>query len=221
MTTAETMFFRDEVPFELLRERILPELATRCRAERRPLRIWSAAAATGQEPYSVAIILDQLAPILFGLQVDLYATDFVRHAVNRGRRGGYSELEVQRGLTAELLERYFTKRGSEYMVSDALRRRIHFNEFNLLDSFATLGKFDVILCRNVLLYFDAPTKKNVIERMIDILLPGGYLFVGGTETVFSVTNRLMRVPNAPTMVYMHGEDTVRSGHHSKACSSAA
>jgi len=211
MTTGETLFFRDGAPFELLRAEILPALAERCRDERRALRIWSAAAATGQEPYSVAILIDQLASVLQGVRVELLATDFSTAAINRARRGAYSELEVQRGLTPELLATYFEMRDNTYTIANTLRRRVIFGEFNLLDSYAALGTFDVILCRNVLLYFDAPTKKDVMERMASILNPGGYFFLGSTETSFGVTDRLTRVSAAPTPVHIRTELMTSAG----------
>jgi chemotaxis protein methyltransferase CheR len=150
-------------------------------------------------------LLDQLGPVINGVRVDLLATDFATHAVNRARRGAYSELEVQRGLTPDLLGRYFEKCDDNYVIANTLRRRVVFGEFNLLDPFTALGKFDVILCRNVLLYFDAPTKKDVMERMANILLPGGYFFLGSTETSFGVTDRLTRLPAAPTPVHIRSE----------------
>lgn len=205
MTTGETLFFRDDVPFTLLRTTLLPQVAERCRAERRSMRIWSAATATGQEAYSVAIILDQLAPIVSGLRVDLIATDFVTHAVNRARRGVYTPQEVSRGLSPELLAQYFTEKDGDSVIDQSLRRKVTFCELNLLDTFNALGAFDVILCRNVLLYFDMATKKDVVERMIDILRPGGFFLLGSTETAFDMTDRLVRVPNMPTAVYTRSD----------------
>jgi chemotaxis protein methyltransferase CheR len=213
MTTGETFFFRDDAPFDFLRM-IIPGLAERCRGERRSLRIWSAAAATGQEPYSVAMLIEELSALLRGVRVELFATDFATSAINRAQRGMYSLLEVQRGLAPELLERYFTEHNGSYVVTNTLRQKIVFAECNLLDTFDALGKFDIILCRNVLLYFDAATKKDVMERMASVLVPGGYFFLGSTETSFGVTDRLVRVPDVATPVHVRAEEGVtgrRSG----------
>lgn len=207
MTTGETLFFRDGFPFDVLRTTLLPALADRCRTERRPLRLWSAATATGQEAYSLAIILDQLASLFTGVRVDLLATDFATHAVNRARRGLYTSHEIARGLTPELLAQYFTPRDGDYVIDQSLRRRITFGELNLLDSFDTLGVFDVILCRNVLLYFDAATKKDVAERMARTLRPDGYFFLGVTETGFDLTDRLTRVAGVDVAVYTRTDGT--------------
>jgi chemotaxis protein methyltransferase CheR len=207
MTTGETLFFRDGAPFDLLRTTLLPQVADRCRTERRPLRLWSAATATGQEAYSVAIILDQFAPVLAGLRVELLATDFVTQAVNRARRGAYTAHEVARGLTPALLARYFATHDDEYVIDQSIRRKVMFGELNLLDPFDALGTFDIILCRNVLLYFDMATKKDVVDRMVNILCPGGYFFFGSTETAFDITDRLVRIPDMPTAVYARPENT--------------
>jgi chemotaxis protein methyltransferase CheR len=201
MSTGETLFFRDGAPFDFLRTTLVPQVAERCRAERRSMRIWSVATATGQEAYSVAIILDQLAPVLSGLRVEVLATDFVTQSVNRARRGVYTPDEVARGLTPELLARYFIKREGDYVIDQSVRRKITFSELNLLDTFDALGLFDIILCRNVLLYFDAATKKDIVERMTHILRLGGYFFLGSTETAFDITDRLVRISGAPTTVY--------------------
>ncbi|MEO6863879.1 MAG: protein-glutamate O-methyltransferase CheR [Gemmatimonadaceae bacterium] len=206
MTTGETFFFRDTVPFDLLRTMILPEVADRCRRAGRALRIWSAASSTGQEAYSVAMLLTDLGVQLSGVRVDLVATDFAVHALNRARRGVFTQIEVQRGLPERYLRQYFINTPDGYRLADEIRRRVAFRELNLLESFRSLGQFDVILCRNVLIYFDTLTKKDVLDRLSSALTPGGYLFLGATETAFGLTERLARIPDVPTSLHVLRDD---------------
>lgn len=206
MTTGETFFFRDTVPFDLLRAAVLPELAERCRRAGRALRVWSAAASTGQEAFSVAMLLADMGVQLSGVRVDIVATDFASHALNRARRGLFTQIEVQRGLPERYLRQFFIKTPDGYRLGDDIRRRVSFRELNLLESFRSLGQFDVILCRNVLIYFDSVTKKDVLDRMSFALAPGGYLFLGATETAFGLTERLVRIPDIPTSLHVRRED---------------
>lgn len=206
MTTGETFFFRDTIPFELLRSTILPELAERCRRAGRPLRIWSSAASTGQEAYSIAMLIADMGVQMSGVRVDLVATDFASHALNRARRGVFTQIEVQRGLPERYLRQFFINTQDGYRIGDDIRRRVSFRELNLLESFRSLGQFDVILCRNVLIYFDTMTKKDVLDRLAAALMPGGYLFLGATETAFGLTERVVRVPDVPTSLHVRRED---------------
>jgi chemotaxis protein methyltransferase CheR len=206
MTTGETFFFRDTVPFDLLRTTILPEAADRCRRAGRALRIWSAAASTGQEAYSIAMLLADMGVQLSGVRVDVVATDFASHALNRARRGLFTQIEVQRGLPERYLRQFFINTPDGYRLADDIRRRVAFRELNLLESFRSLGQFDVILCRNVLIYFDSLTKKDVLDRLSSALTPGGYLFLGATETAFGLTERLVRIPDVPTSLHVRRED---------------
>lgn len=206
MMTGETMFFRDTVPFDLLRDRIFPELVARCRDRGTPMRIWSAAASTGQEAYSIAMLVSELEDLFLGVPVDILATDYAAQPLNRARRGVYNQIEVQRGLPVQFLLKYFTRTEDGYRISEDIRRCVKFREFNLLDPYSSFGKFDLVLCRNVLIYFDAALKKDVMERMADVLYPGGYFFLGGTETSFGVTEKIVRLPDAPTSVHMRRED---------------
>ena len=206
MTTGETLFFRDAAPFELLRTTIFPALIAKSRARGTPIRIWSAAASTGQEAYSVAMLIAEMERDFAGVPVEMLATDYAAAQINRARRGVYNAIEVQRGLPEPLLRKYFTRIGDEYRISDALRARVTFQEFNLLDTYTGFGRFDIILCRNVLIYFDRTRKKDIMERMADLLMPGGYFFLGGTETSFGVTDRIVRVPDLPTSVHVRRED---------------
>ncbi len=206
MTTGETFFFRDTIPFDLLRATILPEAGDRCRRAGRPLRIWSAAASTGQEAYSVAMLLADMGVQMSGVRVEIVATDFASHALNRARRGLYTQIEVQRGLPDRFLRQFFVNTPEGYRLGDDIRRRVMFRELNLLESFRSLGQFDIVLCRNVLIYFDSITKKDVLERLSSSLTPGGYLFLGATETAFGVTDRLIRLPDIPTSLHVRRDD---------------
>ena len=206
MTTGETFFFRDTLPFDLLRSTILPELADRCRRAGRSLRIWSSAASTGQEAYSIAMLLSDMGVQMSGVNVELVATDFATHALNRARRGVFTQIEVQRGLPERYLRQFFINTPDGYRLADDIRRRVAFRELNLLESFRSLGQFDIVMCRNVLIYFDTTTKKDVLDRLASSLLPGGYLFLGATETAFGLTDRLVRLPDIPTSLHVRRED---------------
>ncbi|MEO7102797.1 MAG: protein-glutamate O-methyltransferase CheR [Gemmatimonadaceae bacterium] len=206
MTTGETFFFRDTIPFDLLRTTILPELADRCRRAGRSLRIWSSAASTGQEAYSIAMLLSDMGVQMSGVNVEVVATDFATHALNRARRGLFTQIEVQRGLPERYLRQFFINTPDGYRLADDIRRRVAFRELNLLESFRSLGQFDIVLCRNVLIYFDTTTKKDVLDRLASSLMPGGYLFLGATETAFGLTDRLVRLPDIPTSLHVRRED---------------
>lgn len=193
MTTNETFFFRDRIPFDLFRDVVLPEALAR-NAARRRLRIWCAAASTGQEPYSIAMLLQEAAPRLAGWQVDLVATDISSEVIEKAKLGLYSQFEVQRGLPVQWLLKYFTQIGEQWQISASLRAMVEFRHFNLLNGYESLGSFDVIFCRNVLIYFDAPTKSEILGRFGTSLVPGGSLLLGAAETVIGLTDRL--VPDA-------------------------
>ncbi|MCJ2014800.1 CheR family methyltransferase [Methylobacterium sp. J-076] len=189
MTTNETFFFRDRIPFDLFRDVVLPEAIAR-NAARRRLRIWCAAASTGQEPYSLAMLLQEAAPRLAGWQVDIVATDISSEVIERARLGLYSQFEVQRGLPVQWLLKYFTQIGEQWQIAASLRAMVEFRQFNLLHGFEGLGTFDIIFCRNVLIYFDAPTKSEILTRFANSLSPGGGLLLGAAETVIGLTDRL-------------------------------
>ena len=187
MTTNESLFFRDRHPFDALARTMLPALLGARAAERR-LRIWCAAAATGQEPYSVAMTLRERAPELRNWQVEILATDINADVLDRARQGLYTQFEVQRGLPIQLLLRYFERRGEHWQISPALRDAVTFRPFNLLDSFAGLGRFDIVFCRNVLIYFDERTKADVLDRLAHVLPPDGFLALGAAETILGLTS---------------------------------
>jgi chemotaxis protein methyltransferase CheR len=193
MTTNESLFFRDTKPFEALRLRILPRLHA-ARAPGTRLRIWSAAASTGQEAYSIAMVISELGAQLGDRKADIIGTDIARDALKRAREGVYSQFEIQRGLPMQMLVKYFTKEEAAWRVKPALRNAAEFREWNLLADPRPLGKFDVVFCRNVLIYFDAPTKTRVLEAIASVLAPDGVLFLGGAETVLGLTSALQAIP---------------------------
>ncbi|MFC0409035.1 CheR family methyltransferase [Roseomonas elaeocarpi] len=191
LTTNESSFFRDGKPFDHLRG-VLPKLAA-ARSPGQRLRIWSAACSTGQEAYSVAMILSDLAAQLGGRPAEILGTDLSREVVARAQEGVFTQFEVQRGLPIQMLVKHFRQDGTRWQISPALRAMVRFEQGNLLDNHAGRGSFDVIFCRNVLIYFDAPTKRRVLEALADRLLPDGVLYLGGAETVLGITERLVPV----------------------------
>jgi chemotaxis protein methyltransferase CheR len=189
MTTNESLFFRDMRPFDLFRNEILPE-KLKSRATTRRLRIWCAACSTGQEPYSLAMILREEAVKLQGWTIDILGTDLSSEVIERAREGVYSQFEVQRGLPIQFLVKYFTQIGdTSWRINDTLRSMVKFREYNLLDNLASLGSFDIVFCRNVLIYFDAETKRQVLDSISRLLPPDGVLYLGGAETVIGVNDR--------------------------------
>jgi chemotaxis protein methyltransferase CheR len=194
MMTNETFFFRDRLPFQNFRTVILP-LLIETRRKQRSLRIWSAAASSGQEPYSIAMMLDQEKEKLAGWSVEILATDLSHTAIESARRGRYSQFEVQRGLPVSHLMRYFDKDGEAWQIKDHLRAKVRFEHHNLLDNFETLGVFDVIFCRNVLIYFDLTTRKNILQRMGHALADHGFFIMGSAETVLGLSDTLSPHPD--------------------------
>lgn len=195
MTTNETLFFRDGKPFVALEKEILPAAARRAREQNRPLRIWCAASSTGQEPYSIAMIVAQAEQQLGGVKVEILATDYSAAALARAKAGVYNQFEVQRGLPVTLLVKYFTQTPDGFELKPEIRNRVAYQEINLLDPYPSYWQFDIVFCRNVLIYFDVPTKKDVIDRMAQTLVRGGVLFLGGTESTLGITDSVVRVPN--------------------------
>ena len=193
MTTNESLFFRDMKPFDALRHRILPRLHA-ARSPGAPLRIWSAAASTGQEAYSIAIVGHELAAAMPGRRVEILGTDIAREMLQRARDGVYTQFEIQRGLPMQMLVRHFDKQDGQWRIKPTLRAAVTFREWNLLLDPRPLGRFDVIFCRNVLIYFDAPTKARVLEAIARQMPADGVLFLGGAETVLGLTDALRGVP---------------------------
>lgn len=194
LTTNESSFLRDGKPFEHLRG-ALPRLAAG-RPPGRPLRIWSAACSTGQEAYSVAMILaESVGPGGSALRAEILGTDINREVLARAREGSFTQFEVQRGLPARLLVKFFKPEadGNRWRIAPELRAMAKFEEANLLGDLGRFGRFDVIFCRNVLIYFDAPTKARVLDALARQLAPDGLLYLGGAETVLGLTDRLAAV----------------------------
>jgi chemotaxis protein methyltransferase CheR len=181
MTNNETTFFRDVRMFAMLRQTMVPELLAR-RASQRSLHIWSAACSSGQEPYSVAMVWREHLPSLSGWNLTLTASDISREMIARARTGSYSQLEVNRGLPASLLVKYFRQNRAAWEIDPEIRRMVDFREVNLIQSWPKLPLMDVVLMRNVLIYLDAGTKKAILSRVARLLAPDGYLILGGAET---------------------------------------
>jgi chemotaxis protein methyltransferase CheR len=194
MTTNETFFFRDKVPFDHLNETILPALLS-ARAARRHLRIWSTASSTGQEPYSIAMCLKEKAAELAGWRIEIVATDLSQEVLEKSRAGVYSQFEVQRGLPIQLLVKYFTQIGDLWQLNADVRAMVQHRQLNLLRDFSYLGKFDVIFCRNVLIYFDQETKLSIFERLAKMMEPDGMLMLGAAETVVGMTDAFRPYPD--------------------------
>jgi len=193
MTTNESSFFRDEKPFAHVRTQSLPRLHA-ARPPKAKLRIWSAAASTGQEAYSLAIIVAESRALLGTREVEIVGTDIAREPLARAREGSFSQFEVQRGLPMQTLVRYFKKDGANWRIADPIRAMASFREWNLLDDLRPLGTFDIVFCRNVLIYFDPPTKARALEAIARQMAPDGVLYLGGAETVLGVTDRFAPIP---------------------------
>jgi chemotaxis protein methyltransferase CheR len=202
MVTTETSFFRDHVPFEALRKTVLPDLISR-RSNDRRLHIWCAASASGQEPYSVALLLKEHFPELAEWRVLLMASDLSREILDRAREGKYSQIEVNRGLPASLLIKYFEQQGTFWQLTSDIRRMVEFQELNLAKAWPSLPPMDLVLIRNVMIYFDVDTKKAILGRLARVLRPDGYLLLGGSETTFNLDPAYRRVEPLRAGVYQY------------------
>jgi chemotaxis protein methyltransferase CheR len=192
MVTTETSFFRDLHPFETLRTTVLPELIEKRRAERR-LAVWFAACSTGQEPYSFALLIRERFPELLNWRLELLATDVSAEALKRAREGKYSQLEVNRGLPAATLVRFFRQHGQTWELDEGVRRMVEFRELNLVRPWPSLPRFDLVFLRNVMIYFDVDAKKSILGRVARLLRPDGYLLLGGAETTLNLDDSFRRV----------------------------
>ncbi|RAH98306.1 chemotaxis protein CheR [Acuticoccus sediminis] len=191
MTTNESLFFRDQAPFECLVGHMLPQLIAARGGK--PIRIWCAAASTGQEPYSIAILLEENAAKFGRQSFEIVATDISQAALARARAGEYTQFEVGRGMPQQYLSRYFTRgEKNHYLIAQSIKNRVSFQSRNLLDPFDRMGQFDIVFCRNVLIYFDRPTKTQVLERMARLMPQDGFLILGGPETTLGLTARFAR-----------------------------
>ena len=200
MTTNETSFFRDLHPFESLRKTVLPRIIESRRDERR-LFIWSAACSTGQEAYTIAMIIRENFPELANWNCRIIGTDLSRDVVARAQSGRYSQLEVNRGLPATLLVKYFQKEGSEWQIKADVRRMVEFREINLTEPWSTLPPMDIVFMRNVLIYFNVETKKAILAKVRQLLKPGGFLFLGSSETTLNLDDQFEPVPADHTTCY--------------------
>ena len=192
MTTNESLFFRDIKPFEILREKVLPQVMAG--RSNRHIRIWSAACSSGQEPYSMCMLLKEQRHKQEGWRIEIVATDLSQQMLEKAKSGMYTQFEVQRGLPIAMMVKYFKQTGDKWQIDASLRSMVTFREFNLLEDPLALGKFDIVFCRNVLIYFDSATKRKVLDGMSRLLPHDGVLFLGGAETVLGVTDRFQPVP---------------------------
>ncbi len=192
MTTNESFFFRDKAPFEHFRATIMPALIE-ARRSTRSIRIWCAAASTGQEPYSLAMCLKDIEREIAGWRIEMVATDISEEVLEKARQGIYSQFEVQRGLPIQLLVKHFARSGEFWQIAPELRAMVRYRQLNLLTDFSKLGTFDLVFCRNVLIYFDAATKTDVLNRIARVTAPDGYLVLGAAETVVGLTDRFKMV----------------------------
>jgi chemotaxis protein methyltransferase CheR len=194
MTTNETFFFRDKIPFDHFRQAIMPEIL-KARAARKSVRIWCAAGSTGQEPYSLAMCLKEMEGQLAGWRVEVIATDLSQEVLEKSKAGLYSQFEVQRGLPIQMLVKYFKQNGEFWQINPDIRAMVQHRQLNLLHDFSGLGTFDVIFCRNVLIYFDQDTKINIFNRLCRIMEPDGFLVLGAAETVVGLTDTFKPYPD--------------------------
>ncbi len=192
MTINETSFFRDESCFNALRQNVLPELI-RQRANLRCLNIWSASCSSGQEPFSIAMLLCQHFPTLTGWSIRLLASDLSKTMLARARRGVYSDLEISRGVSAELRKIFFQKHEDGWHIRDHLRRMVELRQINLSSSWPEMPLLDIVLLRNVLIYFDTPTKQQILDRVYRVIQPDGYLVLGGAESTHYLDDRFVPV----------------------------
>ncbi len=194
LTTNETFFFRDTKPFDEFRQFVLPEIMARRGAERH-LRIWSAACSTGQEAYSLAMLLRETGIHQQGWRIDIVGTDISRAVLARAQEGAFTQFEVQRGLPIQLLIKYFRQVGDRWEIAPEVKAMVQFREGNLMGDLSALGTFNVVFCRNVLIYFDLAQKTAILGRIAKIMKPDGFLFLGGAETVIGVSDKFGIVPN--------------------------
>jgi chemotaxis protein methyltransferase CheR len=193
MTTNETFFFRDKIPFDHLRDTMLPALL-QARASRRAVRIWCAASSTGQEPYSIAMCIKEFGAALAGWRIEIVATDLSQGVLEKSRAGLFSQFEVQRGLPIQLLVKHFTQVGEFWQLNADIRAMVQHRQLNLLQDFGHLGTFDVIFCRNVLIYFDQDTKGGIFERLAKVVESDGFMVLGAAESVVGISDAFKPYP---------------------------
>jgi chemotaxis protein methyltransferase CheR len=202
LTTNETLFFRDHHPFDALRQTVLPELIS-ARGRYRKLRIWSAACSSGQEPYSIAMLIADKFPELDSWDLRIIATDLSDTILDQARAGAYSKFEINRGLPAPMLVKYFEQHDQRWVIRENLRKKIEFRKLNLAEKFPILPQFDLIFLRNVMIYFDLKTKRQILSSVRRVLAPDGYLALGSSETPLTITADLRSVPVGRTVFYQY------------------
>jgi len=203
MTTNETFFFRDKLPFDHFRDTIMPALIA-ARAREKRIRIWCTAASTGQEPYSLAMVLKGLGAAIAGYRIEIVATDLSSEVLERAKAGIYSQFEVQRGLPVQLLVKFFDQVGETWQLAPELRSMVQFRPLNLLNDFSALGSFDAVFCRNVLIYFDQETKVAVLNRIARQMPGDGFLVLGAAETVIGLTEAFKPLADKRGLYVLNG-----------------
>jgi len=198
MTTNETLWFRDTYPFQVLSQTIFEEYKEQRKST---LRIWSAACSSGQEPYSISMTADEFSKKNHGFKVDVVATDISQTILNEAKQAKYDALALARGLSEERKRQYFSPVGDQWQVNANVRSRVSFREVNLLQSYASMGKFDAIFCRNVLIYFSAESKKDILDRMAASLNPRGFLMLGASESIAQYSDKFEMVRASTGVVY--------------------
>ena len=194
MVTTETSFFRDIHPFESLKKSVLPDLIQR-RAAARQLNIWCAASSSGQEPYSLAIVLREYFPELYNWRINFLATDVSQEMLARSQAGTYSQLEVNRGIPTPLLLKWFEQESGRWLIHDRLRSTVAFSSLNLIQPWPAMPLWDLVLLRNVMIYFDSDAKRTILDRLARVLAPDGYLLLGGAETTLNLNDSFTRLEN--------------------------
>lgn len=210
LANGETQFFRDRAAFDMLRTHLLPKLIA-ARTATRTLVIWSAACSTGQEPYSIALLLNEYFPELAGWDVRIVATDFSEEHLARAQAGRYSDYEISRGLPKALLARWFHRQGEDWVIESVVRERVQFMPMNLVRTWPQVFLVDLVLLRNVMIYWDVATKRSVLERTREVLLPHGALVLGAAETTLRIDERYERVAVGSACYYVDACGTHRSG----------
>lgn len=195
MTTNESFFFRDKTPFDHFSNVMLPHMMD-ARTSQRKIRIWCAAASTGQEPYSLSMIIKDMGLKASAFRFDIIGTDISREVLDRAKLGTYSQFEVQRGLPIQMLLNHFTQKGETWEISPAIRQMVQFRPLNLFDNFNALGSFDIVFIRNVLIYFEQAAKVGILERIAKQMAPDGYMVLGAAETVVGLTDAFKAVPGS-------------------------
>lgn len=196
----ETSFFRDHHPFEALKNSVLPELI-KLRTVERSINIWSAACSSGQEPYSIAILIKEHFPILSSWKVRLIASDFSSKILERAIQGRYNQFQINRGLSKPLQTQYFKEHNNQWQINENIRQMIEFRQINLVQSLSSLPQMDVVFLRNILIYFNTEMKKNILGKIQKLLKPNGYLFLGGSETTIKLDSSFQQVQSEKSIYY--------------------